>query len=85
MLPIPLVPAHLLARVAKRIRLPFPVSPEQVLRLAESKAVDIAAASRDLAFTPRSFETGIEAEVRALVSSRARSLGERRGKDPGSP
>lgn len=65
-LPIPLAPAHAAAVAARRLRLPFPVRPEQVLRLTESKAVDIAPARRDLAFAPRSFEAGITAEVRML-------------------
>lgn len=65
-LPIPLAPAHAAAVAARRIRLPFPVSPEQVLRLAESKAVDIGPARRDLGFDPRPFADGIRAEARML-------------------
>jgi len=65
-LPLPLAPAHTASRWARRLRLPFPVSPEQVLRLTESKAVDIGPAMRDLGFAPRSFESGIQAEVRML-------------------
>lgn len=68
--PIPLGPAHAAAVWARRARLPFPVSPEQVLRLAESKAVDIGPARRDLDFDPRSFQAGIEAEARAFRASR---------------
>jgi nucleoside-diphosphate-sugar epimerase len=66
MVPVPLGPAHALAVMARRARLPFPVSPEQVLRLAESKAVDIRAAGSELDFRPRGFRAGIEAEVRLL-------------------
>ncbi len=65
-LPLPLRPAHLAAITAKRLRMPFPVSPEQVLRLAESKAVDITPATRDLGFSPRTFAEGIAAEVAML-------------------
>lgn len=66
-LPIPLAPAHAAAVAARRIRLPFPVSPEQVLRLAESKAVDIGPARRDLGFAPRPFRDGIRTEARMLL------------------
>jgi uncharacterized protein YbjT (DUF2867 family) len=67
-LPLPLAPAHAAAVLARRLRVPFPVSPEQVLRLAESKAVDIAPARRDLGFSPRSFREGVAAEVGMLRS-----------------
>lgn len=70
-LPLPLAPAHAAAVAARRLRLPFPVSPEQVLRLTESKAVDIAPARRDLGFDPRPFPVGIEAEVAMLRGSDA--------------
>lgn len=66
-LPVPLAPAHVLAVGARRLRLPFPVSPEQVLRLAESKAVDVGPARRDLGFDPRPFRDGIRAEARMLL------------------
>lgn len=65
-LPVPLAPAHSAAVLARRLRLPFPVSPEQVLRLTESKAVDIGPARRDLDFAPRSFRVGITAEAAML-------------------
>ncbi|MEO5988210.1 MAG: NAD(P)H-binding protein [Candidatus Eisenbacteria bacterium] len=66
-LPVPLAPAHAAAVFARRIRVPFPVSPEQVLRLTESKAVDIGPACRDLGFAPRSFRQGITAEVAMML------------------
>ena len=69
--PLPLAPAHAAARLAQRLRLRFPVRPEQVLRLAESKAVDITPARVDLGFAPRAFEVGIADEVRLLRSQRA--------------
>ena len=69
--PVPLAPTHALAVLFQRLRVPFPVRPEQVLRLAESKAVDIGPARRDLGFEPRSFEQGIVAEVEAMRRERA--------------
>ncbi len=71
-LPLPLAPAHALATLAQRLRVPFPVRPEQVLRLTESKAVDIGPARRDLGFSPRPFRDGIEAEA-ALLRGRGRT------------
>lgn len=65
-LPIPLAPAHAAALFARRIHLPFPVSPEQVLRLTESKAVDISPARAELGFAPRTFRDGISAEALML-------------------
>lgn len=68
--PIPLAPAHAAAVFARRAHLPFPVSPEQVLRLAESKAVDVGPARRDLGFAPREFREGIRAEARMLLDGK---------------
>jgi uncharacterized protein YbjT (DUF2867 family) len=65
-LPLPLAPAHGAAVMARRLGLPFPVRPEQVLRLAESKAVDIGPARAALGFSPRPFREGIVAEARML-------------------
>ena len=67
-MPVPLGPAHQLARIARSARAPFPVSPEQVLRLAESKAVDITPARVELGFEPRTFAAGIAAEASALLA-----------------
>jgi nucleoside-diphosphate-sugar epimerase len=64
--PVPLGPAHGLAVLCRSLGLPFPVRPEQVLRLEESKAVDIGPARRDLGFDPRPFADGIAEEVRML-------------------
>ncbi|MFN8588928.1 MAG: NAD(P)H-binding protein [Candidatus Eisenbacteria bacterium] len=72
-LPIPLGPAHAAAVWARRWKLPFPVRPEQVLRLTESKAVDIAPARRDLGFEPRSFAQGIAEEVAMLREGSGRT------------
>ena len=68
--PVPISGAHAGAVLARRLRLPFPVSPEQVLRLAESKAVDISPAQRDLDFSPRPFADGIDAEASMLRMGR---------------
>ncbi len=69
-IPVPLGPAHRLARLARRIGAPFPVRPEQILRLEESKSVDISPARNDLAFEPRSFTDGIREEARLLLARR---------------
>jgi uncharacterized protein YbjT (DUF2867 family) len=66
---IPVAPAYATARWLRRLGLPSPVRPEQILRLNESKAVDIAPARRDLGFDPRSFAVGIESEARQLLES----------------
>ena len=63
---IPLGPAHRMAVLLGRLRLRSPVRPEQILRLTESKAVDISAARLDLDFEPRSFADGIRAEAKLL-------------------
>ena len=68
---IPLGPVHAAARALRALRLPSPVRPEQILRLHESKAVDITPAERDLGFAPRAFEVGLRAEAEALKSRRA--------------
>jgi uncharacterized protein YbjT (DUF2867 family) len=66
LVPLPLGPSYRLVSLLKRLRLPSPVRGEQVLRLAESKEVDIEAARRDLGFRPRPFVEGIGAEAALL-------------------
>lgn len=68
--PVPLRPAHALASLARRAGLRVVVRPEQILRLEESKAVDIGPARRDLGFAPRPFAEGIRAEAEALFGLR---------------
>jgi uncharacterized protein YbjT (DUF2867 family) len=68
LIPVPLSPAYASAVAARRMKLPFPISPEQVLRLMESKAVDIGPARRDLGFAPRSFADGVAAQVAGMRS-----------------
>ena len=63
---VPLGPAHGAASLLRRLGLRSPVRPEQILRLTESKAVDISAARRDLGVEPRSFADGIRAEAKLL-------------------
>ena len=65
--PTPLGASHRAIVLFRRFGLLVPVRPEQVLRLAESKAVDIGPARRDLGFAPRSFEDGIRAEAAMLA------------------
>jgi uncharacterized protein YbjT (DUF2867 family) len=67
---LPIGPVHGAVSLLRALRLPSPVRPEQVLRLHESKAVDIGPARAALGFAPRSFEDGIRAEVRMLRQER---------------
>lgn len=64
--PVPLGPAHGVVRLARALGLPSVVRPEQVLRLAESKAVDIGPMRAGLGVHPRPFEAGIRAEAGLL-------------------
>jgi len=48
----------------EKIRLPFPIKAEQVLRLNENKDFSYAEAKRDFGFSPRSFEGGIGLEIK---------------------
>jgi uncharacterized protein YbjT (DUF2867 family) len=73
LVPIPLGPSHGAVMLLRSLGLPSPVRGEQVLRLAESKAVDIEPARHDLDFRPRPFSTGIAAEARALEAVRNRA------------
>jgi uncharacterized protein YbjT (DUF2867 family) len=67
LLPLPLRPVHALIGAVRRAGLRTPIGPEQILRLEESKAVDIAPARRELGFSPRTFAEGIRAEAALLV------------------
>lgn len=70
LIPLPLRPVHGLVRILRRMGLSSPIRPEQLLRLEESKAVDITPARRDLGFSPRSFAEGIGAEAEMLFGQR---------------
>jgi hypothetical protein len=63
------MPAYHGVMLLRGLRLPCPVRGEQVLRLAESKAVDIGPATADLGYRPRTFKEGIEAEVELVRGS----------------
>jgi nucleoside-diphosphate-sugar epimerase len=68
---IPSKPVVSLLRLLERMRIPFPIKAEQVLRLNENKDFSYAEANRDFGFHPRSFEEGIQDE---LGNSRQRKL-----------
>ncbi len=53
-------------QVAEGIRLPLPVSSEQVLRLREDKAYPYDKAREELGYAPRAFKEGIALEVGRL-------------------
>lgn len=57
--------AATIAKFAQKIP-GFPVTEEQVLRLQEDKVFDISKAVRELGFSPRSFEAGIEIEIEEM-------------------
>jgi nucleoside-diphosphate-sugar epimerase len=60
---IPIEPAHRALRFAETLRLPLPVSSEQVMRLREDKAFSYEKAVKDLDYSPRPFHEGITLEV----------------------
>ena len=53
-------------QVAEGLRLPLPVSSEQVLRLREDKAYPYDKARKELGYAPRAFKEGIALEVGRL-------------------
>ena len=59
----PLKPVVSLLRFFERIRIPFPLKAEQVLRLNENKDFSYLEAQKDFGFSPLSFEEGIRIEV----------------------
>ena len=66
LVPVPLAPAVAAVRLYERIAASPRLKSEQLTRLAEDKAVDIAAARADLDFAPRSFTEGIRGEAALL-------------------
>jgi uncharacterized protein YbjT (DUF2867 family) len=66
LVPIPLALAVVGVRLYETLAPSPRLKSEQLARLAENKAVDIAAARADLGFTPRSFAEGIRAEAAML-------------------
>lgn len=63
---IPSRPVVALLSLLERIRLPFPIKAEQVLRLNENKDFSYADAQRDFGFSPLAFEEGIGVEISSL-------------------
>ena len=55
-----------LLRLFERVRIPFPLKAEQVLRLNENKAFSHADAQSDFDYNPLSFEDGIKLELEQL-------------------
>ena len=60
---VPSKPVVSLLRFFERIRFPFPIKAEQVLRLNENKDFSYAEAQKDFGFSPLSFEEGIGFEL----------------------
>jgi nucleoside-diphosphate-sugar epimerase len=54
----------LLRLFERRMRIPFPINAEQVLRLNENKDFSYAEAQRDFGFSPLAFEEGIRLELK---------------------
>lgn len=50
-------------KLLEKMRIPFPIKAEQVLRLNENKDFSYAEAGRDFGFSPFSFEEGIKIEM----------------------
>lgn len=67
LLPIPLGPTVVAARLYERLSRSPRIKAEQLERLAEDKAFDIEDARRDLGFSPRSFRDGVAAEAAMLT------------------
>ena len=64
---IPSKPVVSLLGLFERLRIPFPIKAEQVLRLNEDKDFSYAEAQRDFGFSPLSFEEGIRLECKDLM------------------
>jgi len=60
---VPSKPVISLLGLFERLRIPFPIKAEQVLRLNENKDFSYADAQRDFGFSPLSFEEGIGLEL----------------------
>ena len=63
---LPAEPVRRALQVAEGLRLPLPVSSEQVLRLREDKAYPYDKARKELGYAPRAFKEGIALEVERL-------------------
>ena len=62
---IPPAPVVILLKLFERLRLPFPIKTEQVMRLNENKSFSYEQAARDFGFSPLSFEEGIKLELQS--------------------
>lgn len=62
---IPSKPVVSLLGLFERMRFPFPIKAEQVLRLNENKNFSYTEAQRDFGYSPLSFEEGIGLELRS--------------------
>ncbi len=60
---IPSKPVVAMLSLFERLRIPFPIKAEQVLRLNENKDFSYSEAQRDFEFSPLAFEEGIGAEL----------------------
>ena len=60
---IPSKPVVSLLKLFERIKIPFPIKAEQVLRLNENKDFSYAEAQKDFGFSPLSFADGINLEL----------------------
>jgi len=65
-----------LLKFFERIRIPFPIKAEQVLRLNENKDFSYAEAEMDFGFNPLSFEEGIKSELKSIKAQATRLSGE---------
>ncbi len=63
---IPSKPVVSLLGLFERLRIPFPIKAEQVLRLNENKDFSYAEAQKDFGFSPLAFEEGIGLEIDSL-------------------
>jgi len=64
---VPSKPVVSLLGLFERLRIPFPIKAEQILRLNENKDFSYAEAQRDFGFSPLSFEEGINLELGGKV------------------
>ena len=59
-------PVVSLLKLFERLRIPFPIKAEQVLRLNEDKSFSYEEAEREFGFSPLAFEEGIKIESESL-------------------
>ncbi|MCK6585334.1 MAG: NAD-dependent epimerase/dehydratase family protein [Anaerolineales bacterium] len=65
---VPSKPVVSLLALFERMRIPFPIKAEQVLRLNENKDFGYAEAQRDFGFNPLAFKEGIRMELKFVLS-----------------